>query len=232
MRDLQCPRIRAAVLPSVIAARTAPPVIAELPQRNISPELYIETVCRENKSHLTPMRDKLGKPMSADGFIAVKCEHGHPHRVLLRDLADDTAKCVTCVGGTAFSRKVVAIMKHIFGITILLKEGLPHLTYHNPVNKIEIICASKSDLLADNVEFRGDVLVITINQKHQDAIRPFLRNALQKCKNLSQQTLQKIKVMNDSMPFGESAALLACQSGADINEIRVINDNLMFFENC
>ncbi len=179
-------------------------------------------------SDMTPVM-KDGKPIIIEkSFIIMKCKENHINKILINELQD--SKCFTCFGGTLFSRKIVKMLHKEFNISVhaTLEQEIDVIKYIDVITKIELYChqANSLDYITET-----DNLIIHVYKKPIKSTMIFLKNILIKYKKLAPLILAKYR--KDTLPFSVSGASQYLDNNiADINDIIIIDDKYLLFENC
>jgi hypothetical protein len=189
---------------------------------------YVARICRENKTKFMPIYDRDSQLIISPDFskVAFKCLYNHPHLLYVKDIDDGTAKCPTCSTGSVFSKKIVAIFRDEFDITIILKNPDQNMKediiYHNPVNKLEIICeiAGNDRYIAEN-----ETLRIYVHQKPKNRIITFIKNILLTFKKINPPLFYPL-------PFAEDSLLNYYENKLVENPLLLSEEKLILFENC
>jgi hypothetical protein len=189
----------------------------------LTPLEYIKSI---NNPTLTTLLDKNKLPYIIDNgaLMVVKCPHDHIHKLPTRDVADG-AKCPTCSNGTSFSRNMVKYIKEEFGLTILYHSDTPMLEYNNPVLKLKIIILARGG--QDSFEKRDGILTIRINPKPKKNMLDFLRKILTQYGLIQTQSRKKTIPMTT---YGFNRFII--HDAIDINDVDIIDDPHLLFENC
>lgn len=116
---------------------------------------------------LTPLRDASGF-VHDSSTIAVRCEHGHIHKVFFKDIMNNSSgiKCLTCSTGSKFMVMVRETIEATLGVPFILSEKrldpeANSIEFNNPVLKISVACIRVSG--KDVSEQRGDSTLIKIH---------------------------------------------------------------------
>lgn len=152
----------------------------------------------------------------------------HINRLIISEFAE--AKCSTCFGGSLFSRKIVKLFHKKFEITLHFKEsGSGQTTYYATNYKLEVVCHETAG--KDTYDTLNG-LVLHIYKKLIKIVTIFLDQIVPKHLNLPEQIMKEYKKRYLNLPFGEYGInSYAGHYSVDINNIHIVDDSLMLFEN-
>lgn len=205
----------------------------------LSPTDYILNI----KSEIfTIFLDKQGNPPIIDNgaMVIVKCHNDHIHKLPTRDVIDGK-KCPTCKNGSAFSRGMIKAIREEFNIILMIVDSFTEsqndknnqIEYYNPAIKLRIIVLSLDRIcnvtksMRDSIE-KTDYLTIRLYPKPKQSLITFLRSVLVEHKYIAAKSYKNI-----GLPFTESSfERYVNHIPLDINDVNIIDDSLMYFENC
>lgn len=217
MAELECTNDELVVKPVVKpVVKSAPRVSAKIAVKADEPEITIEAIADMIKAPLVPLRDASGF-VHDTATIAAKCDQGHIHKYLIRDVTRSAVKCMTCSTGNKFMIMVRTVIETALGVPFALKESTTSgIEYSNPKLGISIVC---SRIPGDNsVVKTGDIIKITIHpttsiKKVKDTIHDYLINypelgdsVFEKIKTLKGEKIKAKIFAKEPLPYSQDLA--------------------------